>query len=135
MATTVKTITERELLTAIVNGETITAEMQEKASAMLTALDKKNAKRKESGTKTQRENGEIKVKIVSALESGEIEVNENGYATAKSVADYLEVSTQKASALLKQLVDSGELEIAEIKAKSGKVKGYRLPKEVESENG
>lgn len=129
MATTVKTMTERELLTAIVEGKEITAEMQEKASAMLTALDKKNAKRKESGTKTQRENGEIKVKIVSALESGEIEVNENGYATAKSVADYLEVSPQKASALLKQLVDSGKLEITEIKAKSGKVKGYRLPKE------
>lgn len=129
MSTTAKTMTERELLTAIVEGKEITAEMVDKAQAMLTALDKKNAKRKESGTKIQRENSEIKVKIVSALESGEIEVNENGYATAKSVADYLEVSTQKASALLKQLVDSGELEIAEIKAKSGKVKGYRLPEE------
>jgi hypothetical protein len=129
METTAKIMTEREFLTAIVNGETITAEMQEKASAMLTALDKKIAKRKESGTKTQKENAEIKVKIVSALESGEIEVNENAYATARSVADYLEVSTQKASPLLKQLVESGELEIAEIKAKSGKVKGYRLPKE------
>lgn len=31
MATTVKTMTERELLTAIVNGETITAEMQGKS--------------------------------------------------------------------------------------------------------
>ena len=127
MATTVKTMTERELLTAIVNGEPITDKMQEKAQLMLTALDKKNSKRKENGTKTQRENVEIKETILVAMQSDEIEKEENDYVTAKSVAKYLECSTQKASALLKQLVESEELEISEIKTKSGKVKGYRLP--------
>ncbi len=127
MATTVKTMTERELLTAIVNGEPITDKMQEKAQLMLTALDKKNSKRKENGTKTQRENVEIKETILVAMQSDEIEKEENDYVTAKSVAKYLERSPQKASSLLKQLVKSEELEISEIKTKSGKVKGYRLP--------
>lgn len=127
MATTVKTMTERELLTAIVNGEPITDKMQEKAQLMLTALDKKNSKRKENGTKTQRENAEIKETILVAMQSDEIEKEENDYVTAKSVSKYLECSTQKTSALLKQLVESEELEISEIKTKSGKVKGYRLP--------
>lgn len=125
---TVKSMTERELLTAIVEGREITTEMQTKAQAMLTALDKKNAKRKETGTKTQQENAEIKDKILVAIQSDGI-VSVDGYVTAKATADYLEVSTQKASALLGQLVTAGELEIAEVKTKSGKVKGYKIPSE------
>lgn len=125
-------ITERMLLTAIVNGETITPEMQEKAQAMLASLEKKNAKRKESGTKTQKENTEIKANIITAIQNNEIETID-GYITAKTTTKYMQsatdnpdFTTQKASALLKQLVESGELEIAEVKTKSGKVKGYKI---------
>lgn len=119
MATTAKTMTERELLTAIVEGKEITAEMVDKAQAMLTALDKKNSKRKESGTKTQKENAEIKVQILEMMDAG------NCY-TAKEIADVMGFSTQKASALLGQLVTAGKLEKSEVKAKSGKVIGYSL---------
>jgi Fic family protein len=119
MATTAKTMTERELLTAIVEGKEITAEMVNKAQAMLTALDKKNSKRKESGTKTQKENAEIKAQILEMMDVG------NCY-TAKEIADVMGFSTQKASALLGQLVTAGELEKSEVKAKSGKVIGYSL---------
>lgn len=121
MANTTKTngMTEREFLTAIVEGKEITAEMVTKAQAMLTALDKKNSKRKESGTKTQKENAEIKAQILEMFEVGTV-------YTAKEIADVMSFSTQKASALLGQLVTVGKLEKSEVKAKSGKVIGYSL---------
>lgn len=132
MATTTKTMTERELLTAIIDGKEITAEMQEKAVLMLTALDKRNSKRKESGTKTQKENSELKDSIMTAIQAGEIETVD-GYITSKTTAKYLkeltenpELSTNKATALLGQLAKSGLLEISEVKTKSGKVKGYKI---------
>ncbi len=129
MANTTKTngMTEREFLTAIVEGKEITAEMVTKAQAMLTALDKKNSKRKENGTKTQKENAEIKAQILEMLEVGTV-------YTAKEIADTMGFSTQKASSLLGQLVTAGKLEKSEVKAKSGKVIGYSLIPSADDEN-
>lgn len=132
MSTTAKTMTERELLNAIINGSEITDEMQEKASLMLAALDRKNSKRKETGTKIQKENSELKDNIMAAIQAEEIETID-GYITVKTANRYLKKLTenpdftpQKTSALLKQLADSGQLEVSEIRTKSGKVKGYKI---------
>lgn len=82
-------------------------EVREKLEALVASLAKRNAK---SGTrkptKTQRENAEIKVKIAEF-------VGETDGIRAKDVAEKFEFSTQKASALLKQLVDEGTLVKAE----------------------
>jgi hypothetical protein len=131
MSTTVKMMTERELLNNIVDGAEITDKMKEKAAAMLEALDKKNSKRKETGTKNQQENKEIKEKIIMALVKDEIQLVD-GYATTKFVSKYFNFSTQKASALLRQLVDEGKLENEEIKTKSGKVQGYKILESVKA---
>lgn len=119
MATRTNGMTERELLQAIVDGTEITAEMQTKAQAMIDSLDKKNAKRKESGTAKQRENAEIKAKILDLMTAGQV-------YTAKELADTIELTTQRTSALCGQLVTAGKLEKTEVKTKSGKVLGYSL---------
>lgn len=131
MSTTVKMMTERELLNNIINGTEITDGMKEKAAVMLEALDKKNSKRKETGTKNQQENKEIKEKIIMALVKNEIELVD-GCATAKFVSKYFEFSTQKASALLKQLADEGKFEKQDIKLKNSKAVGYKLLESVKA---
>lgn len=60
-------------------------------------------------TKTQKENVGIKADILAVLE-------ERGALTATAIGDALGISCQKASALLKQMVDNGEV----VKAKDGK---------------
>ena len=118
-------MTTREFYNAIVSAG-ISAEITAKANELISALDTKNEKRKASGTKTQKENADLKARILTAIEDGEIESVE-GYVTAKTVGAYFDISTQKASPLLKQLVDNGDLvENAEVKTKSGKVKGYAI---------
>lgn len=60
-------------------------------------------------TKVQKENVGIKADILAVLE-------ERGALTATAVGEALGISCQKASALLKQMVDNGEV----VKAKDGK---------------
>lgn len=131
MSTTVKMMTERELLNNIVDGAEITDKMKEKAAAMLEALDKKNSKRKETGTKNQQENKVVKEKIMEALLKDEVELI-NGYATTKTVSKYLELVPQRITALLGQLAKEGKLEKEEIKTKNVKVQGYKIPESVKA---
>ena len=117
-------------------------QVDEKATELINALDSKNAKRKETGTKNQKANLEIKEQILTALENGEIETleNENGenFITSKTVAKFMQTTdenffTQKAAALLGQLEKDGKLICEQVKSRSGKVKGYRLNTETETE--
>jgi hypothetical protein len=133
MANTTKKMTAREFYMAVIEAN-ISDEMTEKATELIEALDSKNAKRKETGTKQQKANTEIKEIILTALENNEIETleNENGkFITAKTTTNFMkttdeEFTTQRASALLGQLEKDGKLVSEQIKSKSGKVKGYRL---------
>ena len=85
----------------------LTDEVREKLEALVASLAKRNAKTgTRKPTKTQRENAELKVKLA------EFVAGTDG-VRAKDVAEAFEVSTQKASALLKQLVDEGSLVKAE----------------------
>ena len=84
-----------------INGN-ITEEVREKLEALKTQLAKRNSGERKP-TKTQRENEGLKEDIWAF-------VSENGAKRAGDVAGYFNISGQKASALLKQLVDAERLE-------------------------
>jgi len=118
-------MTEREMLTYIVENIDNT-EVVEKAQAMLTAIAKRNEKRAATPSKTALANEPLKASILEMLV--------NGGKTATEVGAALEVSTQKASALLVQLQNGGQVSAVEIKVpKKGKVKFYTLKVEGEDE--
>ena len=99
----------------------------------IAALDKKNADRKvsKSALAHKSENDGFKTAILAALADGKVWV-------AATLAAKLGVSTQKISALAKQLADNGEIVVSDVKIQGkGKVKGYALPApadEVEDES-
>ena len=112
-------MTQREFLTAIANDTTINVELVEFAKELLVKADEKNAKRRETQSKVQKENEPIKAKILEILASGTVKV-------ASDIANELEISTQKAYALCRQLVESGKVSVKDVKGKSGKVKAYYI---------
>lgn len=116
------TMTQRTFLEKVVNAN-ISDEMTAYAMERIKHLDDVNEHRKAKGSKTQRANAEVKKAILSSLE-------ENTVYTASQVAEMgIEgiTSTQKASALLRQMTETGELTVTDIKIKGkGKVKGYSL---------
>jgi Fic family protein len=120
-------MTNREFYKAVIGSE-VNEELKAFAQAEIDKLDKKNEKRKNTQTKTQKENEGIKNSIVALLE-------EKGSMVASVIATELEISTQKASALCKQLVEEKELVVADIKVKNkGTLKQYSLaPTEGNSE--
>ena len=116
--------TKREFLTGIVEGATITAEQAAFAAKEIEALDKRNEKRKATPSKTAIENAPIKEKIVEFLTGKENPI------IATTIATELGITTQKASALARQLVEAGTLVAVDVKVpKKGKVKGYAIAPE------
>ena len=117
-------MTQREFFTAIVNG-TINADIQAYAADAIVKLDKRNATRASKPTKSQQANVPLLAEIRTFL-TGKKNV------LAAEVAAHLDVTPQKASGLLKLLVDNGEAIAAEVKVpKQGKRKAYTLATEVE----
>lgn len=113
-------MTQREFFAGIVEGATITAEQATFAVDAIAKLDKRNEKRAATPSKTAIANEPIKAKIVEFLEGREL-------TPANIIAEGVEITTQKASALCRQLVEAGTLVVADIKVvKKGKVKGYAL---------
>lgn len=119
-------MTQREFFTAVVSAN-ISDSITEYATSAIAKLDEKNAKRKTTGTATQKANKVIKDVILSAMEKGVT------YTATEIVALGIEgvTSTQKVSPLMKQIADTGKIIISEVKIKGkGKVKGYTLADEV-----
>lgn len=119
-------MTQREFFTAVASAN-ISDSITEYATSAIAKLDEKNAKRKTTGTATQKANKVIKDTILSAMEKGVT------YTAAEIVALGIEgvTSTQKVSPLMKQIADTGKIIISEVKIKGkGKVKGYTLADEV-----
>jgi len=109
-------MTYREMLTSIVNG-TINEEVMEKAAERLEKLDAENEKRKNRVSKKALENEPVKESILGIL--GEEP------KTATEIGSEVGISTQKASALLRQLVNDGKVEKTDVKVKGkGTQKGY-----------
>ena len=108
-------MTKREMFEAIVNGN-VTEEVVAMAQNELVKMDERNEKRKNSPSKTAIANEPIKAQIVEVLTTEPL--------TASDVANAVGISTQKASALLRQIEG---LTVTEVKVKGkGKVKGYAL---------
>ena len=113
-------MTNREFLTTVAQCETLSVEIREHAAAMLTKADEKNAKRRETQSKVQKENEPIKAQILEILSTGVVKV-------ASDIATELKISTQKASALCRQLVENGMLTVTDVKVKGkGTQKGYKV---------
>ena len=108
-------MTKREMYEVIANG-IVNDEVIEMAKNELVKMDERNAKRRNSPSKKSLENEPIKAKIMEVLS--------NEPKSASEIAEKVEISVQKASALLRQI---DGLNVTEIKIKGkGKVKGYAL---------
>ena len=108
-------MTKREMFEAIVNGN-ITEEVIAMAQNEIAKMDERNAKRKSSPSKTAIANEPIKAEIAKVLT--------NEPQSASEIAEKVNISVQKCSALLRQIEG---LAVTEIKVKGkGKVKGYAM---------
>ena len=111
--------TLRDLFEYVISIPNVDEEAKEFAKNCITALDARNAKRKSVPTKTQKENAELLPNIVEYVRTTDGVV-------ASAVAEKFEISTQKASALLRQAVANGSLTVSDKKiAKKGIVKQYQ----------
>ena len=123
-------MTKREFLNeviAVIDGtsEVDVLELKEFAKAEIVKLDERNANRSAKPTKTQIENKSIKEKILEVLSTEERMV-------ASAIAERLEISTQKVSALCRQLVESKKLKVEEVKIpRKGKQKAYSILEDTE----
>lgn len=114
-------ITYVSALDVVLNGEPMTDEVREKLEALKASIAKKNtAERKPTATQTANEG--FKIAILNGLESGK------GYTITdiiKSVDEVSDLSNQRVSAIVRQLVESGSLVREEVKRKAyfSKVEG------------
>ena len=120
-------MTYREFYTAVINAE-LSEEMTEFATAAIKKLDDKNANRKSTtGNPKKAENEKFKERIYEDMNA-----EPNRIFTAKELStlyttDENEVTTQKISALLRQMAESGIVKVLEVKdSKKNKVKGYQI---------
>ena len=119
-------MTNREFYTAIMNG-TMTDEVKSHAAEAIAKLDERNQKRSSKPSKTQLENEPVKTAIIDYL-------TVHGGAVAADIAAEVDITTQKASALCRQLVESGILTVEEVKIpKKGKCKKYSVAPTAEDE--
>ena len=111
-------MTNREFLTAV-STNAITEEVIAHATEAIAKLDAANEKRKNKPSKTAEANAPI-VEAITGILTAEPQI-------ASDIATAVGISTQKASALLRQLVASGVAVQSEVKApKKGVVKAYAL---------
>ena len=111
-------MTKRDFYVFVSEG-TINDEVIEKANELIEKLDAENEKRKNRVSKKALENEPIKDAIVAVLTSEP--------KTATVIGEEVEISTQKASALLRQLVEAGKANKVDVKVKGkGVQKGYTL---------
>lgn len=94
-------MTNKEALTYVLTNCEMPVEVREKVEKMLEQTEKKSAAGTKKPTKVQQENEAIKASIVEMLTTEGVR--------AGDVAKALEMSGQKASALLNQLVKEGQI--------------------------
>lgn len=110
-------MTQREFFTKVIEAN-ISEELTIKAQELVAGLDKRNAQKSATMTKTQKENEVFKASMLETLEKGK------GYL-AVEIASAMGFSTSKASALAKQLVAEGKATVADVKVKGkGTQKSY-----------
>lgn len=112
-------MTQKEFFESIMSGGTITDEMIEHATVELGKLVERAEKRKNYRTPAQKENDEIKESILACFVEGVP-------MTGKEVAEKVEISTQKANALLRQLANENELVVAQVANGKRLINSYSL---------
>ena len=112
-------MTQRNFFESIKNGGTITDEMIEHATVELGKLVERAEKRKNYRTPAQKENDDIKEKILECF----VDCPE---MTGKEVAEKMAISTQKANALLRQLVNENNLVITQVANGKRLINSYSL---------
>ena len=113
-------MTRRDFYNAVINAN-FNDDATEFAKAEIAKLDATNEKRKATPSKTAVANEPIKAKIVETIKTA-------GCAfCAADIGSMLDITTQKASALLRQLVEAEALVAEEKKVpKKGAVKFYSV---------
>lgn len=115
-------MTKREFLTAIVElgtEGTISSELGDFAEEEIAKLDASLARRKEKVSAKAAENAPLMDKIYEDI------LKEDEVVTATVVGELMEISTQKASALLRKMVEAGRATAEDVKIpKKGTQKGY-----------
>ena len=123
-------MTKREFLNeviAVIDGtsEVDVLELKEFAKAEIVKLDERNANRSAKPTKAQIENKSIKEKILEVLSTEERMV-------ASAIEEKVEILTQTASELCRQLVESKKLKVEDVKIpRKGKQKAYSILEDTE----
>lgn len=111
-------MTNREFFENIING-TINDEIKAHAEDAIKKMDARNAKRAGKPSKTAVANLPLIEEIKEVLTAEP--------QTARTIADKLDLSVQKASALLRQIVTNGDAFVEDVKVpKKGTQKGYYL---------
>ena len=111
-------MTQREMLNAVIANK-VNDEVIDMAKAMLNKLDERNAKRASKPSKTAVANAPIKKMILEKLTTTP--------KTASVIASEVGITTQKASALLRQIEG---LVVVDVKVpKKGTQKGYAIDHE------
>lgn len=117
--------TARDFFKGILSNPSISAVERAYAEAAIAKLDERNEKRKNTPNKTQVANEPVKAAILAYL-------GEHARAVASDIAAACGVSTQKVSALCKQLVEAGAVSVADVKVKGkGTLKAYSLGEDAE----
>jgi len=112
-------MTNREFLNIVLSAN-ISEDANAKATALLEALDKRNAQRSSKPSKRSIENQPIKEAILKFL-------GESTPATASDIAKACELKVQKASGVCIQMEKEGVLVSEWVKLpKKGQTKVYRL---------
>ena len=116
-------MTKREFLTAIVElgvEGTISSELGDFAEEEIAKLDEALAKRRAKVSAKAAENAPLMDKIYEDI------LKEDEVVTATVVGELMEISTQKASALLRKMVEAGRATVEDVKIpKKGTQKGYK----------
>lgn len=121
MANTSNSMTQKEFLTKVI--ETVAdEELKAYAEKALEKMAARLAARKEKMTPKQEANAALKEQILAYFTE-----NPNTTLGAAAVGEMFEISTQKASPLLRQMVEAGALTVEDVKVTGkGTVKSYSL---------
>ena len=113
-------MTKREFMEMVI--ETVdNAELKAFAESEIEKMNTRNARRASQPSRRAKENEPIKEKIVAFLTGCEER------QVASVIAENVEISTQKASALCRQLVADEVITVEDVRVKGkGKQKGYAI---------
>ena len=110
-------MTNRDFYNAIINAN-VSEDLTTFAREAIEKMDARNVKRTSKPSKTAIANAPIKEQLRTLVGEG---------CTASDIAPKAEISVQKASALLRQMVADGVLTVEDVKMpKKGVVKFYKI---------